>query len=430
MFRVRNHGYGTANNIRVNIYVRQPLKVSLPSIDCPRLHHGGDKLVGTAIIDHLDVNEVHTGFVPWTPTDYSSALVTVVIEDYVGEITHANNIAKETYPGQINHQDIAGNTHSEKPTSFLVPEIIELDVDPDCGFEVPFRIDRLVKDGTSREDWKWELSREQGVVRQDESAEIEIRSVPPESALPGDCGEVDIMVSGIMDDIFEVVETFSFRSCIVGLSEITCQTSANPIELGKELSVTGDLSPKIGGAAIALEFSNSVGETIIDNVSLNKAGEYKQNFMPDKVGKWKVQAFWQGDDRSSPAELMVCYFTVNGTPKFTLESNSNCRSGPGMDYPIITSGRIGDVIDIEARDPNTQWLYGKMMGARCWVYIGLGSLNMDPSGLPIRQPPPKPTPTVSASACQLYNTQALCLRHKDACLWVLDAAGKGTCQVK
>ncbi len=431
MFRVRNHGYGTANNVRVNIFVRQPLKASLPSINCPRVRQGVDKLVGTVVIDHLDVHEVYLGFVPWTPSETSSALVTVVIEDYVGEITHANNIAKETYPGQLTLQDVMGNVSSKDTTTSFVPETIKVEVEKNCKFETPYSINRFVVGDANHQAWEWKLSRIQGEAGPDEPAEIEIRSVPPENAKAGDCGETGIMVSGFMDDIYEPVETFSFRSCVVEISEITCQTGLNPIDLGKEVSITGDLSPKIDGAAIALEFTNPGGETIINNVTLNKAGEYLHKFKADKAGKWKVQAFWQGDDRSSPAESKFCYFTVKGgDPKFTLESNANCRSGPGMDYPVSTSGRKGDVIDIEARDPNTQWLYGKMMGARCWVYIGLGSLNVDPSELPVRQPPPKPTPTVSASACQMYTTQPLCLRHKDTCLWILDAAGKGTCQVK
>ena len=67
----------------------------------------------------------------------------------------------------------------------------------------------------------------------------------------------------------------------------------------------------------------------------------------------EVQSFWQGDDRTAPSQSGVCDFTVkNLTPQFVLNQNSNCRSGPGMDYDVVTAWNKGDILDVEARSPD------------------------------------------------------------------------------
>ena len=167
-------------------------------------------------------------------------------------------------------------------------------------------------------------------------------------------------------------------------------------------------------------------------LNLNKSGHYEHQFLPEEAGEWKVKVFWQGDDKTSLAESEICTFSIkSGKPEFTLNHNINCRSGPGTEYPVLTSGLIGDVIEIEARSPDAMWLYGKMKNSKCWMSLELGNLNVNPWTLPERQPPPKPiTPKQQDSSCQTYTTEALCLRNKDKCKWEYDATGLGKCTAR
>jgi M6 family metalloprotease-like protein len=93
-FIIRNTGYGTAEDVRVNVYVRQPAGAA--GGDCPAEGERGS-LAGSVIIERLEKGEIYFGSVPWTPESGAPALVSVAIADYPNELSHANNTACETY---------------------------------------------------------------------------------------------------------------------------------------------------------------------------------------------------------------------------------------------------------------------------------------------------------------------------------------------
>ena len=241
-------------------------------------------------------------------------------------------------------------------------------------------------------------------------------SMPPADARPGDCAESSYEVIALVGDVFMPVNGFSFRTCVVEPSKLTCDTA----EKTGGFAITGDLDPITRSVPLALEFTSPSGVTSLKNVKTNGNGTYRDLFIPNEMGKWKVQSFWQGDDKTAPSQSGVCDFTVkNLTPQFVLNQNSNCRSGPGMDYDVVTAWKKGDILDVEARSPDGFWLYGLRLRTRCWVAIGLGSLNVDVNDLPIRNPPPLPqklTPT--PGSCALFTTESSCLRYKSVCKWV------------
>jgi hypothetical protein len=424
MFKVRNPGYGPAQDVHINVYVRQPLTVYVPSLDCPRTRQQHDELVGSVVIDQLDAGEIYYGSVPWTPDLDAAALVTVVIEDYPGELTHSNNVAAETYGGQSSLQAVAGSSGALSAVrAFLAGHTLAVTTERNCHHSIPIWVNRFVIDETFRGDWVAGLTPIQGVALPGETTEYELASLPPAGARPGECGEVGVQVRALVDDIMEPVEAFSFRRCVVAKAALTCQAPQASVQLGTEAMISGALTPSARDAIIALEFTGPEGATTIETVPLDGSGGYQHAFEAEKAGQWNVQAFWQGDDATTAATSGVCTFTVAASrPTLTLDKNANCRTGPGMDYPVVTADVKGSVIDVDARSSDSEWLYGKVLGARCWIYAGVGTLNVAVGTLPVRKAPPKPDPTNPAPVCRDYDSESACLRHRQDCVWMASTA--------
>ncbi|MCJ7518762.1 MAG: hypothetical protein MUO42_03720, partial [Anaerolineaceae bacterium] len=416
-FLVRNDGFGPAENVVADVYVTQPILISVPC-------DGGTdpneaELIGSVVIDHLEAGEIYMGSVPYTPTSGAAAQVNVVIRDYVGEITHSNNSASETYASQFIPSDLLGSLDMEtlSEPNFLKKNSFVVAADIRCQKYVHYRFVRKVISAIDRKDWVTNFEQIEGFVEPGQQNEIPLASLPPTDAQPGECEEASVELQIFMDDVFVPIKGLTYRSCVAETSTLTCSAPKESLESESRVKIAGELKPYKPGSAIALEFISPKGKSIIKNTLVTLNGAYDLEYLPEETGKWQVKAFWQGSDSSLPAESELCYFEVkSGKPEFTLNHNVNCRSGTGTDYPIITSGRIGDVIPIEARSPDALWLYGTMKGFKCWMSLELGKLNVHPWSLPERQPPPKPIkPTSTPSACSIYTSEATCNRRKDLC---------------
>lgn len=293
----------------------------------------------------------------------------------------------------------------------------------------PFRFVRKVISAIDRKYWITNFDQLAGEINPGEQTEIPIASLPPTNAQPGDCEETLFEVQAFMGDTYVPLNGFLVRTCVSESTMLTCVTPENLVEPETSVKITGVLAPAENDAVIALEFSSPKGESIIRNTAVKKNGDYELGFLPEEYGKWQVRAFWQGSDASMPAESETCNFEVKSPrPEFTLNHNINCRLGPGTDYPVVTSGKIGDIIPVEGRSKDALWLYGTMKGNKCWMLLELGDLNVPPWSLPERQAPLKPKPTISS--CSKYTTEINCKRLKDECQWVVQPTGAGACVPK
>jgi len=92
-------------------------------------------------------------------------------------------------------------------------------------------------------------------------------------------------------------------------------------------------------------------------------------------------------------------------PQFTINQNAHCREGDSTDYKIIISFSVGQIIQVDGRNTEKTWWWVLLPGSRahCWVWSGLGEINVDPADLPVIKPPPKPTPTIGQQGCWVYN---------------------------
>jgi hypothetical protein len=98
--------------------------------------------------------------------------------------------------------------------------------------------------------------------------------------------------------------------------------------------------------------------------------------------------------------------TVTGTPtgpmvtvRMDLDRDSiNVRGGPGTFYPIIGLLLVGQQVPAKGRTSGGTWYliyYPGVPGSSGWVSSDL--VNIQPGSLPVVEPPPTPTPLVTAT---------------------------------
>jgi uncharacterized protein YgiM (DUF1202 family) len=75
--------------------------------------------------------------------------------------------------------------------------------------------------------------------------------------------------------------------------------------------------------------------------------------------------------------------------------DTNCRTGPGKEYEIVTILRIGEIAEVIARNADgTYWVINNPENSGyCWLWDYYATVTGLISGLPVWDPPPIPTPT-------------------------------------
>jgi len=432
-YLIHNSGYGDAQNVLVDIYVTQPMR--LYDRCSKEFDLNKATLIATQEIPLLEKDGLYFGEVPWTPTSSAAFEVTVVIKDYMGEITHDNNTASETYASQNNLAETIGTAESivgEMTGAFAGSPPINLVSDLRCKGPFRYQFVRKVISAIDRKYWVMGDDILEGMMNPGDEQVIPFSGTTPEGAKPGDCEEVLIQMKIQMDDIYVPVDGFVYKSCVVAPSELTCSVPLASVESGKAITINGQLTPGESSEKIAIEYTSPSNEHTIQVVSTGSNGAYSDSFTPNVSGKWQLQAYWQGTDKYAPAESAICQFEAAGNkPEFTLISNTNCRSGPGTDYIVYTAGKPGDVMPVYGRSPDALWLYGTLKGFSCWVSLGLGKLNVPVLSLLIRQPPLiTATSTPTYSVCSNYTSELGCSRVADQCKWVIQPTGAGACVPK
>lgn len=424
-FLVRNNGYSDAENVIVDVYVTQPIMIYIPGFTCDGPELNSASLLATIEIDQLAHGGVYPGEVPWTPVSNAAAQVTIVIRDYVGELTHANNTASETYASQnINIESISDGVGAsaamESLHFFGEPFVLSVQPSLRCLDRIPYKFTKRVISAIDRKDWVMDPTPLEGLLAPGETLDIPLTGMPPLDAKPGDCEHIELAFQAWYDDFFVPFSGLTYRSCVVEPALLTCTAPLESSEVGSSVDTGGQLTPAQGGEPIAIEYTNPLDEHIIQLVNTGLDGSYTDSILADQVGTWQMQAFWQGTDASAPAESVVCEFTVdNISPELNITGDAFCRSGPGTAYEIISYGKAGDIMPVSARSQDGIWLYGVLQGIHCWTYKELGELNVDVWSLPEREAPPLPTatPTGVISICSTYTDEATCNNHKNICSW-------------
>lgn len=92
---------------------------------------------------------------------------------------------------------------------------------------------------------------------------------------------------------------------------ITCTLESQYILGGRNVTVSGCITPIRVGVEVDVTYFGPDGSTVIRKAHTNATGEYTDSFMPDKAGSWKVMASWAGDEACEGSESYPEEFTVS-----------------------------------------------------------------------------------------------------------------------
>lgn len=84
-------------------------------------------------------------------------------------------------------------------------------------------------------------------------------------------------------------------------------------------------------------------------------------------------------------------------PRIRVSENTNCRSGPAVNYDFRGALLVGQVAEVAGRStvPNYWYIYNPdRPGEFCWLWGEFATLEGDPSVLPAYTPQPSPTPSL------------------------------------
>jgi hypothetical protein len=89
--------------------------------------------------------------------------------------------------------------------------------------------------------------------------------------------------------------------------------------------------------------------------------------------------------------------TSTQVPRISVSENTNCRSGPGVDYPSRGVLRIGEVAEAlgQGTEPGYWFVTGPALPQDgCWVWGEFAQVEGEVAALPVFTPAPSPTPQV------------------------------------
>jgi len=121
------------------------------------------------------------------------------------------------------------------------------------------------------------------------------------------------------DDVIEsytiMILTPSYQEAVTKkASSITCNVDRTSITLNERVRVYGYISPPRAGVKVTLVYRAPDGGVVTRYAYTSSEGRYVDFFRPDRVGSWRVQAYWLGDEEYEGAYSDVVYFDVNKIP--------------------------------------------------------------------------------------------------------------------
>jgi hypothetical protein len=106
-------------------------------------------------------------------------------------------------------------------------------------------------------------------------------------------------------------------------------------------------------------------------------------------------------------------------PLLHANMNSACRSGPGLDYPVLAWIEEGNEWFVGGMNADASWwLIQYDAGTQCWVSNTVVTVTGDLCGLPVVEvePPPANGPTPLPVRCGDFNNENACEAHPE-CKW-------------
>jgi len=160
-------------------------------------------------------------------------------------------------------------------------------------------------------------------------------------------------------------------------TQLTAQLSATTVEAGSTVTVSGSITPPIGGGTVSVRVTRPDSTTTDLSATIGSGGSYSGSFLADKEGSWKVKAIFAGDAAHQPSESAELELVVK----------------PSIPWLLIGGGVV--VIALVA---GTVWYFILRKPPRTGEPPPPPPTAMEPLGIP-----PAPVPTRSL---QLFSTAA------------------------
>lgn len=99
---------------------------------------------------------------------------------------------------------------------------------------------------------------------------------------------------------------------------------------------------------------------------------------------------------TASATATIAFTSTPSIPMISASKNTNCRTGPGVVYPVVGYLLLGDTSQVMGRLADNSWWViqnPNRPGQVCWVWNQTTSVSGDTGLLPVATPPPTPTPT-------------------------------------
>ncbi len=92
-------------------------------------------------------------------------------------------------------------------------------------------------------------------------------------------------------------------------------------------------------------------------------------------------------------------------PEASVSAATNCRTGPGTVYDLLSTMQPGQTAEIVGKDtPDNYWIIKMRGGGTCWLWGQYAIISGNVSTLPEVPPPPTPTPSLPANPSNLQIT--------------------------
>jgi outer membrane protein assembly factor BamB len=116
---------------------------------------------------------------------------------------------------------------------------------------------------------------------------------------------------------------------------ISCSATPTTAKVGGTITVSGNISPAVGGMLVTITYTKPDATTFTTTSSSGTGGAYVHTFKPDTSGTWNVKASWTGSKSYSAAASSAANVTV------TEEAGAAAAAGIA---PEIIYGVVGVVI--------------------------------------------------------------------------------------
>lgn len=89
---------------------------------------------------------------------------------------------------------------------------------------------------------------------------------------------------------------------------------------------------------------------------------------------------------------------TRSVPVVTVSRSTNCRTGPGTDYDRVGALAVGQEAEVIARNADSSYwiIRNPSRAGDCWLWGFYATVEGPTANLPVWEPPPTPTPPVTA----------------------------------